>query len=237
MTKTYSYKKDKSIKLTDHFSVWEFQSKDGTDTILINEELPILLENLYKNLDVKYGIKSITIVSGYRTPTHSVKVGGYATDQHTKGNASDINVTLKDGKLLDAKKICLELEDMGHHGGIGYISPTNVHIDVRGSKVYFDETNKEKTTSSWYSYWNIQKPIELPKPIVCQECEEYKRKIKELESNPIIKEVIIEKEVIKEVPIEKEIIKEVDNYKEVFKASESKVYKIRLNKGTKLYIK
>ena len=221
MIKTYSYKKDKSIKLTDHFSVWEFQSKDGTDKILINEELPILLENLYKNLDVKYGIKSITIVSGYRTPTHSVKVGGYATDQHTKGNASDINVTLKDGKLLDAKKICLELEDMGHQGGIGYISQTNVHIDVRGSKVYFDETNKEKTTSCWYSYWNITKPI------VCQECDKYKRKIKELESNPVIKEVIIEKEVIKEV----------DNYKEVFKASESKVYKIRLNKGTKLYIK
>jgi len=231
MIKTYSFNKDKNIKLSDHFSVWEFQSKDGADKILINEDLIITLENLYKKLDKEYSIKSITIVSGYRTPAHSVKVGGYATDQHTKGNASDINVTLKNGKLLDAKKICLELEDMKHQGGIGYISATNVHVDVRGKKVYFDETNKEKTTDSWYTYWGIEKQLELPKPIVCQECETLKNRIKELEDNPIIKEVI--KEVIVEKPIE--VIK--DNYKLVFKAKESKIYRIKFSKNQELYIR
>ena len=28
-------------------------------------------------------------ISGYRTPAHSVAVGGYADDPHTKGEASD----------------------------------------------------------------------------------------------------------------------------------------------------
>jgi hypothetical protein len=53
-------------------------------------ELPILtadLNALAKALGVTiYGI------SGYRTPAHSVAVGGYADDPHTKGLAEDIGV-------------------------------------------------------------------------------------------------------------------------------------------------
>lgn len=53
-------------------------------------QLPILtarLDALAKSLGVVvYGI------SGYRTPAHSVAVGGYADDPHTKGQAEDIGV-------------------------------------------------------------------------------------------------------------------------------------------------
>jgi hypothetical protein len=53
-------------------------------------QLPILtarLNALAKALGVKiYGI------SGYRTPAHSVAVGGFADDPHTKGLAEDIGV-------------------------------------------------------------------------------------------------------------------------------------------------
>jgi hypothetical protein len=53
-------------------------------------QLPILtarLNALAKALGVTiYGI------SGYRTPAHSVAVGGYANDPHTKGEAEDIGV-------------------------------------------------------------------------------------------------------------------------------------------------
>ncbi|MFL5824256.1 MAG: D-Ala-D-Ala carboxypeptidase family metallohydrolase [Solirubrobacteraceae bacterium] len=56
--------------------------------------LPLLtarLNALAKSLGVTiYGI------SGYRTPAHSVAVGGYADDPHTKGEAEDIGV----GSLL-----------------------------------------------------------------------------------------------------------------------------------------
>ena len=52
--------------------------------------LPILtarLNALGKALGVTiYGI------SGYRTPAHSVAVGGFANDPHTKGEAEDIGV-------------------------------------------------------------------------------------------------------------------------------------------------
>lgn len=53
-------------------------------------ELPVItaeLDALAKALGVTiYGI------SGYRTPAHSVAVGGYATDPHTQGKAEDIGV-------------------------------------------------------------------------------------------------------------------------------------------------
>ena len=45
------------------------------------------LDALAKSLGVViYGI------SGYRTPAHSVAVGGFADDPHTKGQAEDIGV-------------------------------------------------------------------------------------------------------------------------------------------------
>jgi hypothetical protein len=53
-------------------------------------QLPVLtarLDQLARVLDVViYGI------SGYRTPAHSVAVGGFADDPHTKGEAEDIGV-------------------------------------------------------------------------------------------------------------------------------------------------
>ena len=53
-------------------------------------ELPVLtaqLDALGKALDVTiYGI------SGYRSPAHSVAVGGFANDPHTQGKAEDIGV-------------------------------------------------------------------------------------------------------------------------------------------------
>lgn len=160
MLKRYSYKRDKNLKLDTHFKVGEFKCKDGSDEIFVNSDLIIILEKLYDFLFNKYKIKSININSGYRTPSHSIKVGGYATDQHTKGNAADINVKVNSLKRLSAKQICLALEDLKHNGGVGYINSTSVHVDVRGKKVYFDETKNEKTTKSWYTYFGIKKPIE-----------------------------------------------------------------------------
>jgi hypothetical protein len=53
-------------------------------------QLPILtarLDALGKSLGITiYGI------SGYRTPQHSVAVGGFADDPHTRGEAEDIGV-------------------------------------------------------------------------------------------------------------------------------------------------
>lgn len=152
--KTYSLKKDGEKALSAHFQVKEFKCKDGSDSILINTDLITVLEKLYKHLNCK----AINITSGYRTPTHSVKVGGYSTDQHTKGNAADITCKKQDGTLFSSNEICCALEDIAHMGGVGRINTTHsVHVDVRGYKCWFDEVNGEKTTNSWYSYLGIKR--------------------------------------------------------------------------------
>lgn len=155
MSNTYSLKKNGNTYLSPHFQVREFACKDGSDTILINPALISTLEKLFAQLDAK----AINITSGYRTPSHSIKVGGYADDQHTKGNAADIKAVKKDGSLFSSKEITLALEDMCHAGGVGLINKNGaVHVDVRGQKCWFDETNGEKIVNSWYTYWGVSKP-------------------------------------------------------------------------------
>lgn len=154
MVKVYSLKNDGEKFLSAHFQVKEFRCKDGSDKILINTELITALEKLYKHLNCK----AINITSGYRTPAHSISVGGYSTDQHTKGNAADITCKKQDGTLFSSNEICCALEDIAHMGGVGRINKTHsVHIDVRGYKCWFDETNGEKTTDSWYKYLGFKK--------------------------------------------------------------------------------
>jgi hypothetical protein len=53
-------------------------------------ELPIITADL-NALGKALGV-TIYGISGYRTPAHSVAVGGYADDPHTKGEAEDIGV-------------------------------------------------------------------------------------------------------------------------------------------------
>jgi len=157
MLKTYSLKRDGNTRLSAHFQVKEFKCKDGSDKIIVNMDLINLLEQLYDKL----GAGAINITSGYRTPSHSVKVGGYATDQHTKGNAADITAKKKDGTPFSSKDITLALEDLNHAVGIGLINKNgSVHLDVRGKKCWFDETNGEKLVQSWYAYWGVAKPFE-----------------------------------------------------------------------------
>ena len=164
--KTYYKSKNGNDYLSTHFQVKEFQCKDGTDKILINLDLIKFLEKLYTYMNAK----AINITSGYRTPSHSVRVGGYRTDQHTKGNAADIVVKKQDGTLYSSNEICLACEDLGHQGGVGRINKKNsVHIDVRGYKCWFDETNHEKTTNSWYSYLGVKKATQaVVTPVVPQ---------------------------------------------------------------------
>ena len=148
----YSYKTDKNKKLSAHFKVKEFRCKDGSDQILIHPDLIAALEKLFD----KVGCDTMNINSGYRTDSHSIKVGGYAGDQHTKGNAADIWCK-KDGKRMNAKLLCCALQDLNHNGGVGYISSTAIHLDVRGKRVWFDETKNDRLVTDWYQYFGIVK--------------------------------------------------------------------------------
>ena len=69
--KTYSLAKDGDKQLTENFKVREFRCKDGSDKILIDDNLPKLLQTIRD----AFG-KPITINSAYRTPAYNKKVGG-----------------------------------------------------------------------------------------------------------------------------------------------------------------
>jgi hypothetical protein len=79
-------------------------------TIQTAGQLPVLtarLDQLAKSLGVViYGI------SGYRTPAHSVAVGGFADDPHTKGEAEDIGVN----SLLRSSAAQISEPRLGQYG-------------------------------------------------------------------------------------------------------------------------
>lgn len=151
MVKTYSYRKDGNRSLSPHFKVNEFRCKDGSDKILIDLDLIPILESLYVNLNAK----AVNITSGYRTPSWSVKVGGYSTDKHTQGLAVDIKVRDKNGKYITAEKILTTYQALGYKGGAGYINRYAVHIDTRPNKTWFVEP-RNYTIESWFTFFNMK---------------------------------------------------------------------------------
>ena len=68
--KQYSLKADGAKQLSPAFRVREFRCRDGTDTILIDEGLVVLLQCIREHFG-----KPVTITSGYRTASHNTRVG------------------------------------------------------------------------------------------------------------------------------------------------------------------
>ena len=136
MVRTYSLKRDGDKKLSEHFRVREFRSKDGADTILISDELVKVLEAIRS-----YFGKPITITSGYRTPAHNREVGGAKGSQHVNGTAADIKV-----KGVPTWAVAGFLEANYRNCGIGYYS-TWVHVDTRGYRALWRDygTNTKGT--------------------------------------------------------------------------------------------
>ena len=124
--KQYSLKKDGAAQLSPAFRVREFRCRDGTDTILIDEGLVVLLQCIREHFG-----KPVTITSGYRTARHNAAVGGAAFSQHCYGRAADIRVKeVAVDTLADYAETLLP-----GTGGIGrYPAKGFVHVDVRKAK-------------------------------------------------------------------------------------------------------
>ena len=86
-TKQYSLAKDGAKQLAPGFRVREFRCRDGSDTIMIDQTLAVLLQAIREHFN-----KPITITSGYRTAAHNKSVGGAKSSQHLLGKAADIQV-------------------------------------------------------------------------------------------------------------------------------------------------
>ena len=126
-------------KLTENFSLHEFQCKDGS--YIPNEYLPNAIQ-LAKNLQVlrDYINKPITINSAYRSPKYnaSAKVKGAKNSQHLLAKAADLRVEGITPKELAKVIESLIKDGKMQQGGIG-IYPTFVHYDI-----YFDGKNKRR---------------------------------------------------------------------------------------------
>lgn len=149
--KTYSLKNDRNKQLSTHFKVGEFRCKDGTDKVLISQELVQVLEKLRDKLGC-----SVNINSGYRTVSHNKAVGGSSSSKHLKGMAADI-VCKKDGNTVSAKEVCCAAQDL-NIDGIAFIDNTATHIDVRGSKWWADETRSNRKVTDFYAYFGMSYP-------------------------------------------------------------------------------
>ena len=129
--KQYSLAKDGAKQLAPGFRVREFRCRDSTDTIMIEDALPVLLQCIREHFS-----KAVAITSGYRTAAHNAAVGGSKSSQHLLGRAADIQVA--DTGVEDVAAYAESL--MPDWGGVGRYPVKAgrakgwVHIDTRPNK-------------------------------------------------------------------------------------------------------
>jgi len=129
--KQYSLAKDGAKLLAPGFKVREFRCRDGSDVVMIDESLVVLLQCIREHFG-----KPVTITSGYRTAAHNAAVGGAKSSQHLLGRAADIQVQDTDPLAVAAYAESL----MPGWGGVGRypVKPGRargwVHVDTRTKK-------------------------------------------------------------------------------------------------------
>lgn len=141
MIREYSVKRDGEGKVSKHFRVREFASKDGADKVLIDDDLVKLLENIREAA----GGKAVTINSGYRSPEHNKAVGGVSNSQHVKGTAADIVVAGTDPLTVGQ----IAEHYLNTKGGIG-VYRSFTHVDTRANRSRWDQrSGKQVVVSGW----------------------------------------------------------------------------------------
>ena len=108
------------MKITPNFDSTEFTCKCGCGRNKINERFVERLQMLRNKIGAP-----INVTSGFRCPTHSIRVGGSYNDAHTLGIAADIYVN-----GLSSLQLARYAEELGF-GGIGIIDNKCVHVDIR----------------------------------------------------------------------------------------------------------
>ena len=129
--KQYSLAKDGNRRLAPDFKVRELRCKDGTDAVMVDETLMLLLQCIREHFG-----KPVTITSAYRTPAHNAKAGGAKFSQHLYGRAADIRV-----QGVSVEDVAAYAESlMPDWGGVGrYPAKAGraagwVHVDTRADK-------------------------------------------------------------------------------------------------------
>lgn len=141
--KQYSVSRDGGTYLSANFRVKEFACNDGSDTVLISDELVTLLQKIRDHFG-----KATVINSGYRTESYNKKVGGATNSQHVRGTAADIVVSgVSPLAVAQYAEFLIPTA-----GGIG-VYQTFTHVDVRATRSRWDNrSGKEVVVSGWPGY-------------------------------------------------------------------------------------
>ena len=131
MIRQYSLAKDGERRLAPDFKVRELRCKDGTDTVMVDEALTVVLQCIREHFG-----KPVVITSGYRTAAHNAVVGGAKSSQHLLGRAADIRV-----QGVSVENVAAYAESlMPDWGGVGRYPVKAgratgwVHVDTRADK-------------------------------------------------------------------------------------------------------
>lgn len=130
-TKQYSLAKDGAKQLAPGFRVREFRCRDGSDTIMIDQTLAVLLQAIREHFN-----KPITITSGYRTAAHNKSVGGAKSSQHLLGKAAYIQVadTTVEAVAAYAESLMPDWGGVGRYPVKAGRTKGWVHVDTRPNK-------------------------------------------------------------------------------------------------------
>jgi uncharacterized protein YcbK (DUF882 family) len=121
------------MKLTENFSIREFDCKDGTPVPQqFFKNVKLLAEQLQTLRDY---IKEPVMItgSGYRTPEHNKRVGGAINSQHLTASGADINAKNYTPRQLSKIIEKLIREKKMLQGGVG-VYKGFVHYDIRGTR-------------------------------------------------------------------------------------------------------
>lgn len=131
MIRQYSLARDGERRLAPDFKVRELRCRDGSDTVMVDETLTVVLQCIRDHFG-----KPVTITSGYRTAAHNAKVGGSKSSQHLLGRAADIRVA-----GVSVEDVAAYAESlMPDWGGVGRYPVKAgratgwVHVDTRPTK-------------------------------------------------------------------------------------------------------
>ena len=146
MVREYSLRRDGDLQLSPHFRLAEFASKDGSDKVLVDDDLVSLLEQIREAAG-----GAVTINSGYRSPAHNAAVGGVSSSQHLYGRAAD--VVVEGASPLLVGQIAEYYLD--RRGGIG-VYQTFTHVDTRAIRSRWDQRSGKQIVVGGWPGWEAE---------------------------------------------------------------------------------
>ncbi len=124
------------MQLTEHFSLHEFECKDGTP---VPHNLLANVQRLASNLEILriHLASPITVLSGYRSKAHNAAERGKPKSLHLLALAADIRVAGYTPEQVATTIEQLIVAGEMAQGGLGRYH-TFTHYDCRGKKARWD---------------------------------------------------------------------------------------------------